>query len=694
MRYFLSFLNAGRGGGWPAWAALLAALLLAAPGARAQIVDDSTKVLYGPKTTHVIYEAEVLHDSTAGLPVDTTLTKLPQTRFWFHDSTFQQDLGTVGSASRPLLYQPNLQLGARLGRNVFDKYARDAAQVPYYDSRSPYSFFRILQSTAGEQVFEISYSRSLKKNFSVGAAYERIASNKIIGTTSGAVGGVGLVEHSNLLFFARYQTEDARYHLLVNVNTSSHRAVEQGGIRPIRSEVVDSTSGTALPNHGFPGNLLLNLSSQAVYLNRAQNSEDREQFHLFQNYRLLGRGLTVYHVFDARRQYNSYSDALIPYNSLNNLQFYPIAVPLRTRAVTLDRADYKQVENTVGITGHSSTVEYRLYGRLRNAKLVTQLDSAVLVPPTTPTGLPTAATMLVPARPTRTYNELFLGGTAAFTYHTIYAVEVAGEVKLPSLNPFSNPLEGGEYWLRGNVRTGPLAVEALLTSYSPTLTQREFRGNHYSWNYADEDGKSTLANTSTQQLTGRLHQKLPGFADHLFEASASVVNLSNYVYYDSLGLPDQQKKNKQLLIGFARHRVRLGRFAFDNQATYTKGAESTTGALRIPSLVAESRAYYQSYIFGKAMFTQIGLEFYYQTKFKGYNYSPSTQQFYLQDDFTIRDYGVASAFFSADIKAVSVFLKVPYLNQGLLGHAGYFATPYYPGYPRRFQFGLNWKFFN
>ena len=705
MRYFLSFLNAGRGGGWPAWAALLAVLLLGAPAARAQIVDDSTKVLYGPKTTHVIYEAEVLHDSTAGLPVDTTLTKLPQTRFWFHDSTFQQDLGTVGSASRPLLYQPNLQLGARLGRNVFDKYARDAAQVPYYDSRSPYSFFRILQSTAGEQVFEISYSRSLKKNFSVGAAYERIASNKIVGTTSGAVGGVGLVEHSNLLFFGRYQTEDARYHLLVNVNTSSHRAVEQGGIRPIRSELVDSTSATDIaPSRGFPNNLLLNLSSQAVNLNQAQNAEDREQFHLFQSYRLLGRGLTAYHVLDARRQYNSYSDAAIPYNSVGNLQFYPITVPLRTRAVTLDRADYKQVENTFGVTGHSSTVEYRLYGRLRDAQLVTQTNSNILIPPTTPTGLPTPATMLVPALPKRTYNELFLGGTAAFTYHAIYAVEVAGEVKPPSLNPFSKPLNGGEYWLRGNVRTGPLAVEALLTSYSPTLTQQEFVGNHYQWYHSankvpDNDTimfrKSTVfANTSTQQLTGRLHQKLPGFANHLLEANLSVVNLANYVYYDSLGEPNQQKNNKQLIIGFARHRVRLGRFAFDNQATYTKGAESTTGALRIPSLVTESRAYYQSYIFGKAMFTQIGLEFYYQTKFKGYNYSPSTQQFYLQNDFTIRDYGVASAFFSADIKTVSVFLKVPYLNQGLLGHAGYFATPYYAGYPRRFQFGLNWKFFN
>lgn len=675
-------MNRRRCGGWPAGAALLAVALLGAPAARAQIVDDSTKVLYGPKTTRVIYEADVLRDSTAGVPVDTVLTKWPQARFWFHDSTFQQDLGTVGSASRPLLYQPNLQLGARLGRNVFDKYARDAAQVPYYDSRSPYSFFRVVQSTSGEQVFEISYSRSLKKNFSVGAAYERIASNKILASTSSAVSGVGLVEHANLLFFTRYQTEDDRYHLLANINTSSHRAVEQGGVRPVTAE--DTAKA-------FPGNLF-NYASEQVYLTQAQNAEDRQQLHFFQSYRLLGRGLTVYHVLDARRQYNSYSDAAIPYDvTTGDLLFYPGKKTLRTRNITLDQADYKQLENTVGLLGHTSSLEYRAYGRLRDGLLVSRTNDTSSIRPTTPTGLRTPSTALTRLLPIRSFTELFVGGTLSFNYHTVYAVEVAGEVKVPG--PL-NAVRSGEYWLRGTVRTGPLSGEVLLSSYSPTLTQQEFAGNHYQWDHVSKDS-SLFSNTSTQQFTGRLRQPLPGFADHLFEASVSQVLIQNLVYYDKSGKPAQLGNAKSLLIVTARHRVRFGRFAFDNQGTYTggnAGGEDGTG-LRIPRLVTESRAYYQSYIFGKAMFTQTGLEFYYQSRFKGYNYSPSTQQFYLQDAFTIRNYGVASAFFVSDIGRVSVFLKVAYLNQGVDG-AGYFASPYYPGYPRRFQFGLNWKFFN
>ena len=113
------------------WFLLGLGLLLGAPRrGQAQIVDDSTKVLYGPRTTRVIYESELVRDSTHGALIDTSLVRFPQARFWFHDSTFQQDLGQVGTASRPLLYQPNLALGARLGRNVFDRYAREGSRVP------------------------------------------------------------------------------------------------------------------------------------------------------------------------------------------------------------------------------------------------------------------------------------------------------------------------------------------------------------------------------------------------------------------------------------------------------------------------------------------------------------------------------------------------------------------------------------
>lgn len=648
---------------------------LATPAAHAQVVDDSTKVLYGPKTTRVIYEAEVLRDSTSGTPLDTTLTRWPQARFWFHDTTFQQDLGTVGSASRPLLYQPNLQLGARFGRNAFDKYARDASQVPYYDSRSPYSFFRVVQSGAGEQVFEISYSRSLKKNFSVGVAYERIASNKVVATQASRD---GLVEHSNLLFFGRYQNENERYHLLFNFSNVRHRALEQGGIWPLTSRIPraglpDSIGGETSPQD------LFKYREQRVYLTKAANNEDRDELYFTQTYRLLGRGLTVYHTFDIKRQYNSYSDLAVRAADANGA-FYPRV--RNSLTATIDRAQFTQVENTVGVLGRTKAVEYRLYARDRIAKL----SSQTLLPTAT-----AASLLLNPEKVTRSLNEVFLGGTAAFNYRTIYAVETAGELHAVSLAGEypSTP----EYWLRGSIRTGPLSAEVLINSYAPTLTQQQFVGNHYAWNHITGSA-AAFDNTSTQQLTGRLHLKLPNFGifrEQRFEASASAVNIAKLVYYGTAGMPEQLSETRNLLIVFARHQTKVGRIGLDNQATFTQGGNND--GIRIPSLVTNSRLYYESYIFRKAMFTQIGAEMYYQSQFRAYNYSPSTQQFYQQNTFTIRNYPIVDVFFVADIKTVSIFLKVAHVNQGFQ-YNGYYASPYYTGYPRRFQLGVKWNFFN
>jgi hypothetical protein len=305
-----------------------------------------------------------------------------------------------------------------------------------------------------------------------------------------------------------------------------------------------------------------------------------------------------------------------------------------------------------------------------------------------------------------TYNQVFLGGNAAFNYRTVYAVEVAGEYKPGGYSLL------GEYWLRGRIRTGPLSAEVLTSSVAPDLTQQHFTGNHYQWDYQGEDRRLSndkFSNTLTNQLTVRLAQRLPFLADHTLEASATVVNITGLLYYGSdptvvppstqvspLGGPMQltgDNSNKQLLIGFVRHRFRVGKVFFDNQATYTAGADSTNAGLRIPKLVTQSRVYYQTFVFKKALLGQVGAEVYYQSRFKGYAYSPSTQQFYVQNYFTIRDYAVANVFLTADIKAATIFLKVAYVNQGL-DAGGYFTTPYYTGYPRRFQFGVRWRFFS
>ncbi|MCB2410475.1 putative porin [Hymenobacter lucidus] len=662
---------------------LALALLIWPALLRAQVLDDSTKVLYGAKTTRILREADILNEQYEGRLIDTTLTNQMQARNWFHDSTFQQDLGNVGTASRRLLWEPNVELGARFGRNAFDKYVRNSATIPYYDTRSPYTFFRFIQSGFGEQVFELSYNRSIGKNASVGLAYERFASNKLLQ----ANGREGLAEHSNVLLFGRFQGKNDRYHGLFSINTSRHRVAEQGGIRYLPSDRDTVGENTSV----FRPRSLFDYQEERVNLTQALNVDDRDQVRLVQTYRLLGKGLTAYHILDWKRQFNKYSDERLAIDPLTNqLQFYP-----RTRfspSITNDRAQYRQVENTVGIMGHSEAVAYRLYGRYRDGRLTTQ--RSYLEPQNT-------VVSTLPLFSSPQYNQLFVGGTASFRYRKLVSIETAGEILAVQLKPKGKGLS--EYWFRGTARLGPLSGEFLSSSYSPTLTQQRFTGNHYFWDHTTD--ATDFRNTLVNQLTGRIAQRL---GRHYLEASVSGVTITDLVYYkgDSIsdargvpvnfkvgGAPAQLSQDKVLLIGTLRHRFNVGKFYFDNQGTFTSGGDGE--GLRIPALVANGKVYYQNYLFKKALFGQIGAEVYYQSRFKGYDYSPSTQQFYVQDNFTIRNYSVVDVFLITDIKTVSFFLKVAYVNQGLYDFGnGYFASPYYTGLPRRFQLGIKWQFFD
>lgn len=632
----------------------LLGLLLAPALSYAQVVDDSTKVIYGPKTTLVVREANVLRNVPEGTPLDTVLTGMHSSRNWYYDSTFQQSLGNVGLASRRLLWEPNTQLGARFGRNAFDRYFRDPATIPYYDTRSPYTFFRFVQGAVGEQVFEGGYSRSVKKAVNVGVAYERFGANKQLGTT---VSRDQQVAHSGVLIFARYQTKNDRYHVLVNYYVGQHRAIEQGGIRP----PTDSTKVSEL--FGY--------RDENVWLRQAQNEEKRNFFHLAHTYNLVGRGITAFHVLDWRRQNDKFTDNFG--TGATDRDFYPRIY--RDSSKTDDRASYRQLENTVGLLGRTDWLEYRLYGRHRFARLSTSTNF----------GNPESQREVLPEQ---TFNQLFVGGNAAFRWK-IFGVEAAGEYKFFD-----------EVWLRARLRLGPLTGEVLHSSYAPTLTQQQFDGNHHRWPLFDDNRVTGSTNTTVDQLTVGVDQRLGRAAARLgqrLQASASFVTIANLVYYGQTDFdprdfrPFQLDASKQLLVVQARHELRYGILRLDNQVTYTEGGDGQ--GLRIPKLVGNSRVYVEGFIFKKALFTQVGIETYAQSRWQPYDYDPSTQQFFVQDHFTAGSFAVADVFLTADIKTVSIFLKMAHANQGL-GRQGYYAAPFYTGNPRSFQVGLKWNFFD
>jgi hypothetical protein len=139
------------------------------------------------------------------------------------------------------------------------------------------------------------------------------------------------------------------------------------------------------------------------------------------------------------------------------------------------------------------------------------------------------------------------------------------------------------------------------------------------------------------------------------------------------------------------HALAWGKFHWENLIIYSNTADAP--AIRVPDWALSTKAYFEGYIFKKALFGQAGVESTFRSDYYGDAYAPALQQFYLQDNFVLERYPVVDVFVAADIKSLNVFLKLAHANEGLTG-SGYFTTPYYPGMRRSFIFGVKWLFFD
>ncbi|MBC7448057.1 MAG: tetraacyldisaccharide 4'-kinase, partial [Hymenobacteraceae bacterium] len=271
-----------------------------------RILNDSVKTRYGPRTTRVYYERDVVNGQRRSYVLDTAFHEFWNQRRWYHDSaTFQQDLGNVGSAARPQLWpvgQP--QTGIRWGRRAFDRYAYDLPTIPYYDTRSPFSRIAYVQGARGEQVFEARYTRNIRQVFNFGASYQRLSANKQFATTQLKD---NYLTHAAASAWAAYATPDSTWRVLASYAHMSHEVVEQGSVL------------------GDPAAFDL-YSNVPVALAFARNREYRNAWRLTQLVRLVGPGLQLFYTFDRRVQQNRFSDynsQMRPAEKLAELRAFP-----------------------------------------------------------------------------------------------------------------------------------------------------------------------------------------------------------------------------------------------------------------------------------------------------------------------------------------------------------------------------------
>ncbi len=410
-------------------------------GSSAQILNDSTQNIYSPKTTRILNEERIFRGNYDLSQVDTTLNNLQQQRNWYHDTTFYQDLGNLATPAKRLFWSGPTQIGARYGRNIFDRYNYNPANQLYFDTKSPYSRLNYVQGGNGQQVFDGTFSRNINKNANVGFTYERISSEKFYGSAN--IRGSREVERTGLTLFTHLQTNENRYHLFANFNYAEHAMLESGGIQRDTAEngTIESIDS-------------LYITDQVqVLLNTASNREYRKNVHVSQVLRIAKEHLKVYHTFDYRSQFNRFKDNALTVNTnpttkISTLYYYPTA--LYDSARTSQSGEFRSLENTLGIMSDSKLHFFRGYVKQRNFKYrnaILDVERAT-DPDSVMVGLDQDTT------------QYFVGGTTEFKFRDIFNITAQGEYQLFK-----------DYRLEAAVRLKFLTVSQSRTSFSPTFSQ-------------------------------------------------------------------------------------------------------------------------------------------------------------------------------------------------------------------------------
>ena len=612
----------------------------------AQILDDSTRQVYGPTTTRYRLESDLFNGIDTLYTLDTSYTAAHAYEF-IQRPPYYHNLGELGTAAQPLFYRlPDI--GHRLGVNVYDLYAFDhAADVRYFDTRSPYSSLYYVQGSAGQQWLTVDFSRNITPRWNFGIKWRRLSSNRQIAQDANRRQNTR-ADHHAVVIETGYTSENERYRLLVNYRHLNHRVVESGGLLPRPTDQL------------APADCLLVAFSNGQELARldgAATRDKRNDFHLYQQYDLATGGAgsrfaQLFHVLDRHWQRFSFTDRNLGFTQPFTVDSTYAALGGFYNAANFDSATTQHLlysadwENTFGVKGRLLGLQYSLFYFRRDLRL----DRPYLDVPY--------------AR-----SENYGGATLKYFLNDSNYVETEARYQL-----------AGDYRLTGRFVTNWFSASWIRQRASPTFMQQFYLGNHAFW-------RNDFDFVRTDQIRGEARVRWRGLRLAPF---AEINLINNHLFYDTEGRPRQVGERLLALSLGGTARVKVGHFA--EELTLRVTQVSGPDVLRMPPLYALNRFYYAGEWF-RALNLQLGFDITYRAAYYADAYLPFTGQYHLQNDFLLPAYPVVDLFANARIKRAIIFLRFSHVNQGFPA-PGYFQTPYYPGMRRNFEFGIHWQFFD
>ncbi len=597
-----------------------------------QILDDSTRQVYGPFSTGFLYEKNFILDDTLLLHPDTLLHD-------FHYMTpnrasgwLWQDLGNAGTASRNLLFETPDNAFTEPGLTSFSSlYGKKTEEIKYYNTRSPFTNMAYTQSGNGMGILGFTHAQNINPNWNMALDLRRIASSK---QYSGSTSEDRLVDHWDYSLGTNYTTRNRKYTLLAAFIHFNHKQIEQGGIRPLNGEPF------VLPQDIAPD---YNTQYQQL-LTSVESRERWNDLHLYQQYQ-FGKGFQFFHTGDFQLHKFFYTDTLLAINELTGIYPDSVSGEKMKNAYIL-----QNIQNRVGFKGVFKGFKYNVGITSRIYAWHTDDENAS----------------------SNTRTEILAGGNAGYWLN-----DSLGFVDTDLYLGVGNNLN---VFLKSQLKFRRLNLLFKFVNKPPYLFYQNFESEALNWDSSFEGLRFTEVSGNIQLGKHKAWIK-PG---------ARVVLFDNYLYFDVGQKPVQN--SGQLLLNTIEldagvnlsHWKLSGRFFLNNV--------SNSEILRVPQVILNTNLEYRVR-YARMLDIYFGTDIYFRSKFAAYAYSPLLRSFYLQNDQSVWGLPIADVYTNFMIKRVKLAFSFNYLNQGIPTQ-GFFTTPNYLAMGRTFHLKVNWPLFD
>ncbi|MFN3760768.1 MAG: putative porin [Algoriphagus aquaeductus] len=397
---------------------------------RRTLLDDSTKQVYGPKTTLYFFEKAIKRNNLKLYEQDTLLDNFHNYDPVAKSGWKYQDLGNIGSAAKPMYYSVPEVIGVTSGFHAYDLYFRDPSKRKFFDTKSPFTEMSAFFGGGNRNMLDVAFARNVNPRWNIGLDFNTLRIRK---TLNPAQRDDHMTVQNAYGLHTNYRSENGRYWLLGAFSRMKHVVNEIGGI---------------IPPEVDPNSLYFTYEDAKVWLQNTRARDLRQDFHLYHEYK-LGNGLQFYHVFDRKNQNLVVESLLDTPDALffNSNRF-------NNPDTTQNKNDFEEWRNEFGLKGTFKGFYYNSFMKLRNGRMES------------------------PFFPNKrsAFNEFFFGGELIGKISEKWEVSADGEYLIP-----------GNFKIHGIFISPWLDVEYTKALYKPTSMQQIYYGNHFQWenNFSD-----------------------------------------------------------------------------------------------------------------------------------------------------------------------------------------------------------------